>query len=114
MAFQLAQRRLMTKAFTRLLYKISDWSYDERVTVTISEFRKSLFQLVERAKNGETVEFSYHGETFTVVPKKRRSRLEGWAGLPSDPRIPGMTEEDWEEFRNERRAASARKFDDPS
>ena len=84
------------------------------MTVTISEFRKSLFQLVEKARNGESVEFTHQGEVFCVVPQKRPSRmarLAAWGGLPSDPSFPSMTAEDWDDFRNERRAASDRKFE---
>ncbi len=69
-----------------MLYRICDELYNFVVTVTISGFRKSLFELVENAKNGETVAFSHQGEIFTVVPKKRLSRLNEWPGLPSEAR----------------------------
>ena len=35
--------------------------------MTISEFRKNLFKLVERVIAGETVEFAYHGATIRLV-----------------------------------------------
>lgn len=43
--------------------------YDSGMTVTISEFGKSLFQLVEKARNVERIEFTHLGEVFCVVPQ---------------------------------------------
>lgn len=79
------------------------------MTVTISEFRKSPFQLVEKARNGESVEFTHQGEVFSVVPQKRPSRL---ALVPSNPNFPGMSEEDFEEFQRERRKAYEKKLEE--
>ena len=70
------------------------------MTVTISEFRKSLFQLVEKAGQGEKIEFSYKGQMYTVVPQKKRSRLDGLVGLPLNG-FPPMTAEDFEKFSRE-------------
>ena len=45
--------------------------------VTITEFRKNLFKLVERVVAGETVEFVYQGNTIRlVVPAGSSSRLD--------------------------------------
>ncbi len=82
------------------------------MTVTISEFRKSLFQLVEKARNGESVEFTHQGEVFCVVPQKRPSRLARLALVPSNPNFPGMSEEDFEDFRRERREAYEKKLEE--
>ena len=82
------------------------------MTVTISEFRRSLFQLVEKARNGESVEFTHQGEVFCVVPQKRPSRMERLALVPSNPNFGGMSEEDFEEFRRERREAYEKKLDE--
>ena len=44
--------------------------------VTITEFRKDLFRLVEKVIEGETVEFMHRGATIRlVVPERRSSRL---------------------------------------
>jgi antitoxin (DNA-binding transcriptional repressor) of toxin-antitoxin stability system len=44
--------------------------------VTITEFRKELFKLVERAIAGETVEFVHRDHTIRlVIPEGRTSRL---------------------------------------
>ena len=78
------------------------------MTVTISEFRKSLFQLVEKAGAGEKIEFSYKGQIYTVVPQKKRSRLDGLVGLPSS----GMTQEAFEKFRREESKAYNKHLDE--
>lgn len=45
--------------------------------VTITEFRKNLFQLVEKAIAGESVEFVHMGTTIRLtVPEDRSSRLD--------------------------------------
>ena len=45
--------------------------------VTITEFRKDLFKLVDRVIAGETVEFTHQGTTIRlVVPEARSSRLD--------------------------------------
>jgi antitoxin (DNA-binding transcriptional repressor) of toxin-antitoxin stability system len=45
--------------------------------VTITEFRKNLFKLVEKVIAGETVEFVHSGTTIRlVVPESRSSRLD--------------------------------------
>ncbi|MBI1789429.1 MAG: hypothetical protein HYR60_17985 [Acidobacteria bacterium] len=43
--------------------------------VTIAKFRQDLFKLVERALDGEPVEFAYRGVLFKVEPKTKPSRL---------------------------------------
>ena len=43
--------------------------------VTITQFRQKLFQLADRALNGETVEFIHKGVIFKVVPATRKSKL---------------------------------------
>ena len=45
--------------------------------VTITEFRKNLFELVEKVIAGESVEFVHLGTTIRlVVPEGRSSRLD--------------------------------------
>jgi antitoxin (DNA-binding transcriptional repressor) of toxin-antitoxin stability system len=46
--------------------------------VTITEFRRNLFTLVDRVIAGETVEFDHHGTTVRLVipPESRRSKLD--------------------------------------
>jgi antitoxin (DNA-binding transcriptional repressor) of toxin-antitoxin stability system len=45
------------------------------VAVTITQFRQKLFQLADRALNGETIEFIHKGVIFKVVPATRKSKL---------------------------------------
>jgi prevent-host-death family protein len=45
--------------------------------VTITEFRKNLFQLVERVIAGESVEFTHRGTTIQlVIPAGSSSKLD--------------------------------------
>ena len=45
--------------------------------VTVTEFRKNLFKLVEKAISGESVEFVHLGTTIRlVVPETSASRLD--------------------------------------
>jgi antitoxin (DNA-binding transcriptional repressor) of toxin-antitoxin stability system len=47
------------------------------VTVTITEFRKNLFKLVERVIAGESVEFVHQGTTIRlIIPEVRSSKLD--------------------------------------
>ena len=51
--------------------------YIKGVRVTITDFRKDLFKLVERAIAGETVEFVHRDTTIRlVVPEASASRLD--------------------------------------
>ena len=43
--------------------------------VTITEFRRSLFQLADRALQGEPVEFTHKGIVFKVIPEIPTSKL---------------------------------------
>jgi antitoxin (DNA-binding transcriptional repressor) of toxin-antitoxin stability system len=53
------------------------WSiYTEAVQVTVSEFRKNLFKLIEQAIAGESVEFVHRGTTIRLVVPKAQSRLD--------------------------------------
>ena len=38
------------------------------MTVTITEFRKNVFELVERALNGELIEVSHKGKLVRLTP----------------------------------------------
>jgi len=46
------------------------------VKVSISEFRKNLFQLVNKALNGDVVEVAYNGKTIRLVPGVEESKLD--------------------------------------
>lgn len=81
------------------------------MSVTISEFRKELFQLVEKAAQGEVVEFTHKGNVFTVTPKKKRNRLDGYVGLPSRGG-PEFTLEVWEQHKKEQQEESERRFEE--
>jgi hypothetical protein len=50
--------------------------YNIKVKVTISEFRKNLFQLVNKALNGDVVEVAYNRKTIRLVPETQGSKLD--------------------------------------
>ena len=45
------------------------------VTVTATEFRKHLFQLVDRALNGELIEVIHKNRTIRLSPTEPKSKL---------------------------------------
>jgi antitoxin (DNA-binding transcriptional repressor) of toxin-antitoxin stability system len=45
------------------------------VTVTVTDFRKNLFQLVERALNGELIEIVHKNRTIRLAPTEPKSKL---------------------------------------
>lgn len=46
-----------------------------QATATATEFRKNMFQMLERALNGEAVQVSYHGQIVKLIPEQRPSKL---------------------------------------
>ena len=50
--------------------------------VPITKFRQQLFRLVERAMEGERLEFIHKGVVFQVVPERRPSKLAKLTGQP--------------------------------
>lgn len=48
----------------------------------ITQFRKELFQLADKALNGEAVQFVYQGVVFSVTPETRKSKLDKLVGQP--------------------------------
>jgi antitoxin (DNA-binding transcriptional repressor) of toxin-antitoxin stability system len=45
------------------------------MTVTPTDFRKNLFQFLERALNGELIEIVHKNRTIRLAPAERRSKL---------------------------------------
>ena len=43
--------------------------------MTVTEFRKNLFQLVERALNGELIEIVHKNRTIRLAPTEPKSKL---------------------------------------
>ena len=44
--------------------------------VAVSDFRKNLFQLVDKALNGDVVEVTHKGKTIRLVPEAHASKLD--------------------------------------
>ena len=44
--------------------------------VPISDFRKNLFQLVDKALSGDVVEVTHKGKTIRLVPEAQGSKLD--------------------------------------
>lgn len=49
--------------------------YNRVVTVTATDFRKNLFQLVERALHGELIEIVHKNRTIRLTPTEPESKL---------------------------------------
>ena len=65
--------------------------YVRDMKVTITEFRKNLFKLVERVIDGDSVEFTHRGATIRlVVPEGPSSKLDRLT--PRQITNPEMTE----------------------
>jgi len=65
--------------------------YTRAMKVTITEFRKNLFKLVERVIAGESVEFTHQGTTIRlVIPEGPSSKLDRLT--PRQVTNPDMTE----------------------
>ncbi len=45
------------------------------MTVTVTDFRKNLFQLVERALNGELIEIVHKNRTIRLTPTAPQSKM---------------------------------------
>jgi antitoxin (DNA-binding transcriptional repressor) of toxin-antitoxin stability system len=45
------------------------------MTVTPTDFRKNLFQFIERALNGELIEIVHKNRTIRLTPAERTSKL---------------------------------------
>jgi antitoxin (DNA-binding transcriptional repressor) of toxin-antitoxin stability system len=46
------------------------------MAITPTEFRKNVFQFLQRALDGETIEIEQKGQVVQLVPKIRRSKLD--------------------------------------
>jgi antitoxin (DNA-binding transcriptional repressor) of toxin-antitoxin stability system len=45
------------------------------MTITATDFRKNLFQLVERALNGELIEIVHKNRTIRLAPTEAKSKM---------------------------------------
>lgn len=59
------------------------WVYNGVVAVSITGFRKELFQMADQALKGVPTEFVYRGVVFKVSPEKKKSKLENLIGQPT-------------------------------
>jgi hypothetical protein len=64
--------------------------------VTITQFRQDLFKLVNKALDGEPLEFVHKGIVFRVVPEKKVSKL---SRLTTETIV--APETDWEQVSKE-------------
>ena len=69
--------------------------------MTATELRKNLFSALEAALDGETVEFTYKGTTFSLTPNRAPSRLDSLEPFPyiltSDDDLVETRDEFWNE-----------------
>ncbi len=52
------------------------------MTTTITELRRNLFDLADKALGGEPVEFTYKGKVLRMTPKKKISKLSRLTPMP--------------------------------
>ena len=57
------------------MYSAYVYGVQLRMTVTATDFRKNLFQLVERALNGELIEIVHKNRTIRLAPTELKSKL---------------------------------------
>ncbi len=72
--------------------------------VTITSFRRNLFQLVEQTLSGEQVEFTHKGVLFRVVPEtpaRKLVRLTAESVVADDSDLAGASRELLDEIKAE-------------
>jgi prevent-host-death family protein len=62
------------------------------MTVSISDFRKNLFKLVDRALEGDLIEIVHKGETIRLLTKPQVSKLDRLT--PAQIFNPAISDED--------------------
>lgn len=62
------------------------------MTVTISDFRRNLFKLIDQALDGDVVEVVHRGRTVRLVPEAHGSKLDRLT--PATILNPNFSEED--------------------
>lgn len=83
--------------------------YNKPVKVPISEFRKNLFQLVDKALNGDVVEITHKGNTIRLVPEAQVSKLDRLT--PIQIFNPAFSEEDHQRASRELFAEMQREWE---
>jgi prevent-host-death family protein len=79
------------------------------VKVTISEFRKNLFQLVDNALSGDLVEVTHKGKTIRLVPEVQGSKLNRLT--PIEVFNPAFSEQDHQKASRELFAEMEREWE---
>ncbi len=80
-----------------------------RMKVPISEFRKHLFQHVDKALNGDVVEVIHKGKTIRLVPDVQGSKLDRLT--PVQIFNPAFSEEDHQKASRELFAEMQREWE---
>lgn len=71
--------------------------YSSTMAIPISQFRREIFELVNRAAQGEEISFTHKGRLFRVCPEvPPTARLERVTPLPViNPAAGGLDQKDW-------------------
>lgn len=75
----------------------------------VSEFRKNLFQIVDKVFHGEVVEVSHKGRTLRLVPEVRGSKLDRLT--PAQIFNPASSDEDYQAASRELLAEMQREWE---
>jgi len=69
------------------------------VQVTISQFRRNLFQLIEKSTQGEPLYVTHRGRRFRIVPETPpRTGLDALTPIEIiNPKAPGLDDPAWKE-----------------
>ena len=84
-------------------------AYNTIMKVPISEFRKNLFQHVDKALNGDHVEVTHKGKTIRLVPEVQGSKLDRLT--PVKIFNPAFAEEDHQKASRELLAEMQREWE---
>jgi len=73
--------------------------YASRTEVSITQFRRNLYKLVDKAMDGEDVWFTHRGQRFRIVPEvDTASKLSRITPLDLiNPDGPGLEDESWKD-----------------
>ena len=79
------------------------------MNITATNLRRDLFQVMERAKEGEEVVITHKGAQFRLVPEQPVSKLDRIT--PVEDFHTDVTDEDWERIKLEMQAEWEAKWD---
>ena len=93
----------------KLPVSLRTFMYDIRMKASISEFRKNLFQHLDKALNGDVLIVVHKGKTIRLVPEVQGSKLDKLT--PAQIFNPAFSEEDHQNASRELLAKIQREWE---